>query len=164
MRLFLGSFAKIDNFKDIKDDFKDIVFAKWVEINNIHLTYLFLGEVENPQKIISKLDGISYKKDKIFIKSLGLFGHPPKILYAKIKSKEILKLYKKICKKLEIEEKYFTPHITLARIKRVNDKEKFFNRIGKYKNRKLGYLELNLTLIESTLTPKGPLYKIIKKF
>lgn len=165
MRLFLGSFAKIDNFKAIKDDFKDIVFAKWVEPKNIHLTYLFLGDVKNPKDIILKLKDISYRKKGLNVRSLGFFGYPPKILFAKIKDKEIEKLHKDICKRLDIQqEENFIPHITLARIKRVKNRVEFLKKIDNYKGRKFGILELELCLIKSILTPNGPKYSILEKF
>jgi len=37
LRLFLGSFANIDNLENIKKEFLDILEGKWVEDNNLHL-------------------------------------------------------------------------------------------------------------------------------
>ncbi|WP_187647389.1 RNA 2',3'-cyclic phosphodiesterase [Nitrosophilus labii] len=165
MRLFLGTFAKIDNLAAIKREFEDIIEAKWVEEENIHLTYLFLGEVENPKDIIFKLKNIQYKKKSIQIRSLGYFGRPPKILYAKIEDNEIEALYKNICKRLGIKiDKKYIPHITLARIKKTKNINRFLTKIEEFKNHKLGNMQLELFLIKSELTPKGPKYLVLEKF
>ncbi len=165
MRLFLGTFAKIDNLDSIKREFKDVIEAKWVEEENIHLTYQFLGEIENPKDIIFKLKNIHYKKISVEIISLGYFGRPPKILYAKTKNNEIESLYKDICQKLNIKtDKKFIPHITLSRIKKIKNINMFLTKIEKFKNRKLGYMQLELFLIKSELTSKGPKYTVLEKF
>ncbi|WP_281951541.1 RNA 2',3'-cyclic phosphodiesterase [Nitrosophilus kaiyonis] len=165
MRLFLGTFAKIEGFENIKKDFSNIIEGKWVEDENIHLTYIFLGNVEDPKEIILKLKDIKFKKKSINIRGLGYFGRPPKILYANINDKEIKKLYEKLCKKLHLDiDDNFISHITLIRIKKVKGIKKFLEMVEKYKNRKLGVLHLKLALIKSELTPKGPKYSIIKEF
>ena len=163
MRLFLGSFAKIENLKSIKRDFKDCIDANWVKEKNIHLTYLFLGEVEKPNEIVEKLDNIFYEKKSLNIRSLGLFF--PKILYAKINDKRVFKLHQEICKRLDIKpDKPFVPHITLARIKKIKIRQKLFDKINFYKDKKVGVMNLDLALIKSTLTSNGAKYEIIKEF
>lgn len=165
MRLFLGAFADIDNLSDIEKSFSKIVEGKWVEKHNIHLTYIFLGNVEDPKKIILRLKDIKYKKKTINIRGLDYFGRPPKILYAKIDDKEIKKIYEDICKRLGIEiDDNFISHITLVRIKKVKGIKRFLETVERFKNRKLGILKLKLALIKSELTPKGPKYTVIKEF
>ena len=165
MRLFLGAFANIDNLENIQKDFKDIIEGKWVEKENIHLTFIFLGDVENPKSIILKLKDIKFKNKSINIRGLDYFGRPPKILYAKVNDKEIKKLYIELCKRLGIEaEENFVSHITLIRIKKVKGIKRFLEKIEKYKNKKLGHIHLKLAQIKSELTPKGPRYSIIKEF
>jgi len=165
LRLFLGSFAHIEYLKQIEHKFKKIVEGKWVEKENIHLTYYFLGEVDDPKSIILKLKEIRYKKKDIPIKGISFFGHPPKILYAKIDDKEINKLHKKILKKLDFtDDKPFISHITLCRIKRVRNFTNFIQTIKIFDEKTLGYMHLKLALIKSELTPKGPKYSILKEF
>ena len=165
MRLFLGSFAHIDNLEKIERDFKKLIEGRWVQGDTIHLTYLFLGEVEDPQPIIFKLRSISYKKKDIPIKGLGFFGHPPKILYAKIDDEEIDKIHKRVLQKLGvIEKKPFIPHITLCRIKRVRGFDHFVWKLRTYNEKSLGHMRLRLALIKSELTPKGAHYEVIATF
>jgi len=165
MRLFIGSFAKIKNFISIKKEFDDIIDAKWTNNSSVHLTYVFLGEVQDPKEIILKLKDIKYEKKIIKIKSLGFFGRPPKILFAKLEDKETINIYKNISRLINKDiNKNFTPHITLARIKKVKSIKKFLQKIDSFKNEELGSLRLEPLLIKSDLTPNGPIYTIIEKF
>ena len=67
----------------IKNDFDGIVEGKWVEEENLHLTWVFLGDVADPQPVIEKLQDVPPLESEITILSLGFFGHPPRILFAK---------------------------------------------------------------------------------
>ena len=55
MRLFIASPIILDDYTSIKEDFKDIIEAKWVEEENLHLTWVFLGDVKNENPVIEKL-------------------------------------------------------------------------------------------------------------
>ena len=59
MRLFIASPVILSHYDVIKNDFEGIVEGKWVEEENLHLTWVFLGDVPNPQPVIEKLQGIS---------------------------------------------------------------------------------------------------------
>ncbi|BAF70701.1 RNA 2',3'-cyclic phosphodiesterase [Nitratiruptor sp. SB155-2] len=164
MRLFLGSFATINYYGLIKEKFS-FVEGKWVEKHNIHLTYLFLGDIPTPQPIIEKLEGIAKPEKKIGMNHLGFFGHPPKILFAKTMEKSLFELHQEIISRLGIKpKKPFIPHVTLCRIKKVHNFDKFLQNIRQMEGNHLGSIEPKLHLIRSHLTPKGPIYKIIHTF
>ncbi|SMC08429.1 RNA 2',3'-cyclic phosphodiesterase [Nitratiruptor tergarcus] len=164
MRLFLASFAKLHDYVGIKNSFS-FLKGKWVEKRNLHLTYLFLGEVATPVPLKKQLQQITYEHKRVPIQGIGFFGTPAKILYAKAYDEEIIKLHHKILEVLQKEDdKPFLPHITLCRIKELKNFEKFLHTIRKYEHKNLGFLELELHLIESHLTPKGPIYKSIHTF
>ena len=164
MRLFLGTFVTMYDYLGIKKDFS-FLEGKWVEKRNLHLTYHFIGEVATPLPIIKQLSTLAYEPQTIPIKALGFFGSPPKILYAKASSEQLYAIAKQIHQLLAIEDpKPFIPHITLCRIKRVKNFEKFIKKIRAYEHKRLGVMELKVALIQSHLTPKGPVYKTIHTF
>ena len=164
MRLFLGSFAKLEHYGILKSHFS-FLEAKWVQKHNIHLTYLFLGERPNPYGIIEKLERIEYEKKDIPLHGLGFFGHPPKVLYTKAQDEGIVELHHKIVKRLQIEPNQpFVPHVTLCRIKSSQRFSRFIETLQKLEHHHFGTLHQELHLIESLLTPKGPKYKIIHTF
>ncbi len=164
MRLFLGSFATINDYGAIKQRFS-FIEGKWVEKKNLHLTFLFLGEVATPAFIIEALKSIHYPHITIPIESLGFFGSPPRVLYAKANDEELFRLHSHICQALGKEPtKPFLPHITLCRIKRAHPFGRFIEALRSYQNRPIGSLKLQLQLIQSHLTPKGPIYRPIHTF
>jgi 2'-5' RNA ligase len=162
MRLFLGVKAKIECYEEIKKERFNSFYGKWVEEENLHTTLYFFGEVKDSKDIEEKLQNIVFPKTKIELNGLGSFGYPPKILFADLKKN----IYKKSHKKLEEifgkTNKPFRPHVTLIRIKRIlNDDYKKVLRRYRYKN--IGYLEREVVLFKSTLTPKGPIYTVLKE-
>lgn len=164
MRLFLASFAKLKNYQQIKQSFS-FVEGKWVERKNLHITYLFLGEVQTAAPIIEKLQGISYKKQEIPIIGLGFFGNPARVLYAHIHNEAVMKLHNEILHRLDIQpDKPFIPHLTLCRIKRLRSFSRFIATIKKYEDVALGSLDFELHLVQSHLTPKGPIYRSVATF
>lgn len=164
MRLFLGTFATIYDYVGIKKEFS-FIEGKWVEKRNLHLTYHFVGEVATPIPIIAKLSSLHYEPRQIPIKALGFFGTPPKILYAKALDESLFDIANQISQLLEIaNSKPFIPHITLCRIKRVKNFEKFIKKIRAFEHKPLGIMDLKVELIQSHLTPKGAIYKTIHTF
>ncbi len=164
MRLFIGSFAKLNNYQKIKEDFS-FVEGKWVESQNIHLTLLFLGEVKVPESISFRLRNLCYEKMELPIEGLGFFGSPAKVLYAKIIDDRLSQLHTRICEALDFEPNQpFLPHITLCRIKKVKNYDRFIKKVRHYENRVLGKLDLEVKLIKSELTKRGPIYTPIATF
>lgn len=164
MRLFLGSFATIYDYAKIKNSFS-FVKGKWVEKKNIHLTLLFLGEVQTPAPIVEALEGIHYRRKKIPLKDLGFFGSPARVLWARCEDDSLLQLHQNIKDRLQLpSDKPFVPHITLCRIKNTGRYERFLDTIRSYEGQELGHLDLKLQLIQSHLTPKGPIYRPIHTF
>ncbi len=161
MRLFIGNFVKIPNYQAIKNRFS-FIQGKWVEKENLHLTFLFLGEVNTAAPLIKKLKEIIYTPATFTLEGGGFFGSPPKVLFAKVKeSEEIFNFQKRIVQALEVESKNFHPHITLCRIKKAP-----FKRLveGVRELRVVGEMEFKPQLIQSYLTPKGPIYRPIWEF
>ncbi|MRI58276.1 MAG: RNA 2',3'-cyclic phosphodiesterase [Epsilonproteobacteria bacterium] len=164
MRLFIGSFAAIDDYAKIKHSFS-FLRGKWVEKKNIHLTFLFLGEVPSAAPIVEALEGICYKRKDISLRGLGFFGTPPRVLWAGCEDESLTALHETIRERLGVaEKKPFIPHITLCRIKNAGRYERFLEAVRSYKEREIGHIKLKLQLIESHLTPKGPIYRPIHTF
>ncbi len=164
MRLFLGSFANINHYDAIQKDFS-MLQAKWTPEQNIHLTYLFLGDNYKPENIIDKLQKIKYTKATIPIIGLGTFGKPARILYANAEDKALFCLHNEIVHKLNIKpDKPFIPHITLARIKKVENVSALREMIESYHEKALGSMQIELKLVASKLTPQGALYRTIYDF
>ena len=118
---------------------------------NLHLTLVFIGETERENEIKSALSEVEFPSFEIKTEGIGLFEKG--ILYIGTEKNEKLeKLQKTVFKKLknlglEIEEREYVPHITLARkfrpeedfsgaeiIKRLPEKPVCVNRISLMKS------------------------------
>lgn len=125
MRLF----AAIEIPDEIREDLaalqNGVPGARWVPEENIHLTLAFFGELQPPQAedLDGLLSGIAARPFTINFESVGLFGSPPRVLWAGVsRSEPLVRLADKVATAadragIEIDRRKFAPHITLARMK-----------------------------------------------
>jgi 2'-5' RNA ligase len=151
---------------------------KWVKPENIHLTLKFLGEVK-----LKKIDIIRRVLEDLFkntrpidieLTQLGAFPNTkhPQILWAGLKNKDqrISRLFFDLEEKLgkigfKKENKLFSPHITIGRIR----SSKNLNSLSKEISNcslpiRLKQAARNITLYKSTLTSQGPIYEALSNF
>lgn len=147
--------------------------VKWVEKNNIHLTLKFLGEIseEKLQQVIAALEIIAKESSafEISIKDIGAF---PKIDYPRViwvgldkgtaESKVLAEKIDEVLSKIGIEKESrpFAAHLTIGRVRSPKNKEALKEKIANYKLlvTSYGLLVTNITLFQSKLTPRGPIY------
>lgn len=151
--------------------------VKWVRPVNIHLTLKFLGERD--EKKIEKIKEVLEEtaKDKTcFPLRLCNLGAFPKIDYPRViwvgidkgeqETKEIAyELEEKIARLgIPKEDKPFSSHITIARLKTPLNRERLVEELKK--NHPLEGKEFRvgkIILYKSTLTPSGPIYEVLKE-
>ncbi|HOK37227.1 MAG: RNA 2',3'-cyclic phosphodiesterase [Bacteroidales bacterium] len=142
--------------------------GKITELENLHLTLKFLGETDdlNEIKIINLLSEINFKSFTTNLSNLGVFREQDiRIVWIHLTNCE--ELQKKVDKALESLyplEKRFMSHLTIARVKKVFNKDLFLNELWKIKLPDLSFEVTNFRLKESKLTSNGPIYKTVKQF
>ena len=176
-RLFIGTSIDREIFEyiyePIKQDFSEFCQGKWVELNNLHFTYSFLGDIEKKliTDIVNEMKGIlTTYETELVVCGMGVFpeNRSPRILYAEARTDDrtLLNVHEQIQKKiiklgLDVEDKEFKPHVTLLRIKSIRS-PRFNDLLQKYRKYGFGTMaRFSVDLIESTLTPTGPFYKKI---
>ena len=157
MRLFIASPIVLDDYASIQEDFKGIIEGKWVEEQNLHLTWVFLGDVDEDKPVIDKLKEISPLEKSIEIKELGYFGRPPRVFFTKSEEK-ILYSKAREFKDTGFDLYRFKPHMTLCRIKTIHDYKAYKEKLKTYRERSLGVILPEIHLYESTLSSKGAQY------
>jgi RNA 2',3'-cyclic 3'-phosphodiesterase len=143
----------------------------WVDIQNLHLTLKFLGETSGQQiqAIKKEMSDIAarYQPFPVLLKGLDSFksGGMPRVLFAGIyddgtmahmagDAGEFL-----VSLGFEKEMRPFKPHLTLARIKYLKNKKRFFDLVDKYRNLALQQSTVTeIILFQSLLNPSGPVY------
>jgi 2'-5' RNA ligase len=175
MRLFIAfdideKFRKVCDYLILKGRKLYPKEIKWVESQNLHFTFLFLGEIErdNLPLIVEMLDVISLPVmdlDNGVLKWNPPFK--PQTIWIEYPSvcQELIETHKRFRKELKeklpdlkLDKKDFKFHLTLGRIKNHLNIEKWqlheeiFNTTTKV---------TQITLYESVLLPHGPVYKPI---
>ncbi len=176
MRVFIGAFLNspeiIEKYKEFYTKSEDIFVGKWVEEENMHFTFHFLGEIpdKNIESLKNTLSPLLKKYDeKIIVKSLMGFPHlnNPRQIVSKLysPSKGIFKIHKKLSdllvkNNIHFDKKNYLPHMTLARIKSL--KPDYITKIEELRFFDFGEINsFEVKLIKSTLTVKGPIYEAL---
>ena len=151
---------------------KNLKFTgKITELENLHLTLKFLGEINSEvlDKIKSRLSKIKFPALNLKLAEAGTFSYSgnPKIIWLKIQGKDIFNLQKQIDIALEnffSKEERFMSHLTIARIKYVKDKSFFITYIKNIKPKSIKFQVNEIKLKSSELQPQGPIYTTIEEF
>lgn len=174
MRLFIA----IDTPKEIKEYFKQLQtkigdnLAKIKLTTDFHQTLKFLGEVpeDKLEQIKELLSKIKFKPFTAQLSELGVFPseHYIRVIWIGFtNNKPIIALQQQIEQSLlDIfpKDKRFHPHITLARVKFVKEKEKLIRKLKDIKIEPKEFAVTQFKLIKSTLTKQGPIYEDLTVF
>ncbi|MEN8121776.1 MAG: RNA 2',3'-cyclic phosphodiesterase [Bacteroidota bacterium] len=151
---------------------------KWVEYDNFHLTLKFLGDTDEQllPEIISKIENLLKRFNQFKITLLG-FGRFLKKKHTKViwlgvedPNKLLSLLAVKLNNNLKglgfkIEQKEFKPHLTLGRVKYIQDEKILSDFIRFHSNKQYQEIIIDeIILFESILTSKGPIYNKLKIF
>ncbi|KPK27399.1 MAG: 2'-5' RNA ligase [Desulfobacterales bacterium SG8_35_2] len=167
-------FIAVDLPDKIKENLKSMAFgipgAKWVSPEQLHLTVRFIGEVDGAlfSDIKNILDEVNSAAFSLQLKGVGYFPPrgAPRVLWIGLEKSEPLQLLKKkIDTKLlrvgvEPEGRKFSPHITLARLKKspVHKIANFLSGNGLFSQEPFQVEDFKL--YSSILTSKGAYHKV----
>jgi RNA 2',3'-cyclic 3'-phosphodiesterase len=168
------------NLIKVYDELKNLLRGEkitWVDENNIHITLKFFGDTpeEKIPLIINILDEIS-RKHQLFtigLENTGIFGssyNPRVVWFGMSHDNELQALAEDILDVLHRngfprDSQNYMPHLTIGRVKYLQNKKRFQQTIDTFKNIYIQKVTAgHFDLIESRLTPKGPIYTTIRRF
>jgi 2'-5' RNA ligase len=145
--------------------------VKWIKKENIHITIKFIGDTDNYEleELFDTVGNIlkNFDRFKIDVKDLILFPNrsKPRVIGVGVKSKKLKILVRKIENEIfkigfKKENRKFKGHITLGRFKRKLQHEYIDERFTS----DLTFHVKEVIVNESILRPKGPIYKVLKRF
>ncbi len=150
---------------------------KWVDPSSIHITLKFLGEVgeEKIEKIFQVIEQITAKIGPFTLKIEGTGAFPnfasPRVIWMGAKdASSLIYLAAELENALEKkgfsrEKRKWVPHLTVGRVKTLKEKDKLKEVVLREEGSRVGEMEVKyVTLMQSQLTPKGPIYTPIKRF
>lgn len=149
--------------------------VKWVERENFHLTLKFLGATPQAKcpGIIQAMEEVAENYNPFELRITGLGTFPargrPKVVWAGLGGNkgQLVSLQASLEQKLATfgfppEQRQYTPHLTLGRIKEFANLGDLPDRINLLKNQGSAPWQVNaMELMQSTLTPAGPLYQVL---
>ena len=153
---------------------KSIRGVRWVKPGSIHLTLAFLGNTEEGlvPELRRLLDGVAkrHRPFTLVIRDVGAFPslRRPRVLWCGVRKggDECRSLAEQIAEGLSRlglpqERREFRPHLTLARVK-VASTAREAAALARFRDTEIGTMRVSsISLIRSTLTSEGPLYKTL---
>ena len=176
MRLFIA-FDVPDEVKEYMAKVQNIIGnnlaeIRWVKKEQMHLTLKFLGEVQpnTTEKIKDELRKIKFNPFTVHLDSIGVFPSEDyiRVVWVGLEPEDkVIELQNSIDEKLKElfkKEKDFKAHITLGRIKYVEDKKQFFSELKDIKVDNIKFGVNNFKLMKSILARQGPVYEVVEEF
>jgi 2'-5' RNA ligase len=180
VRVFVGFFTtkKIQEaVEKLQAQSEGFIKGKWVEPQNFHMTFQFIGDVQQEKLVdlLKSLQEVAQRAKPIRVKYKGLGVFPnldrARVLWIGVAEghRQLIDLAKTVVRSnrqvgIKDEGKPFHPHVTICRIKEF-DKRYLKDLLKKHENTFFGEdLVDRVALIKSSLTSIGPIYTVIEEF
>jgi 2'-5' RNA ligase len=152
--------------------------VKWVEPENLHVTLLFLGEVDNREipAVCRAVDEVAQTLPPfvLSVEGVGCFPNPrrPRVLWVGIGAgAELVTALHDLLEPplLDLgcyrrEQRKYTPHVTLGRIKSEAAPVGFAQALAKHETWKAGQTPIpDVRVMSSELSPRGPEYTVLSR-
>ena len=152
--------------------------VNWTQPENMHVTLLFLGEVDE-RDVVSVCRAVSACCEKLApftmkVERAGCFPNPrrPRILWVGVGdgTQELCALHDALeTPLLELgcyrrEERQYTPHITLGRVKGQRPADRLAEELQRQLGWRAGEAEVReVVVMSSELRPEGPVYAVLSR-
>jgi 2'-5' RNA ligase len=152
--------------------------VKWVEPDNLHITLLFLGEVED-RDLVSVCQAVTETAEtrgafEVSIEGAGCFPNMrrPRVVWLGVGrgAADIAGLHDALEEPLlqlgcyRREERKYTPHVTLGRVQGDESTDALSAALLKNKGYQAGTADIReVQVMSSELSPRGPVYTVMSR-
>jgi len=167
-------FISINLPEEIREEIEKIqeqlphFYGKKTELENLHLTLKFLGEINEDkiEEVKNELREVKFERFNSEIDKIGVFSEKfVRIIWLHLtECDELQKIVDNKLKGLFEFERRFMSHLTIGRVKSLKDKKKFLKDLKAIKIPKIKFNIDKFYLMKSELTNKGPKYEIIEEY
>lgn len=176
----IRAFIAVDIPREVKEKFSEAqgklrrsgADVRWVQPHNAHVTLQFLGDtpVEKVEDLKAALGRVaaSHHAFEVAIEGLGVFPNPrrPRVVWIGVSkgANELAALQRSVGEEMrrlgfQPEERAFSAHITLGRVKSPKNTERLASILEMEKGFHAGhFLATEIRLIRSVLSSEGPTY------
>jgi 2'-5' RNA ligase len=182
MRTFIAIYPS-QEIKDVIGELiarlkKDGDNIKWVEAKDLHITLKFLGEVkeQDVSRLIDIVSGALKGRKAFQNEFIGIGTFPekgtPRVIWigtakGALEQKEMAATIEETLSEAgyKKEERPFTPHLTIGRVKGKTDSAGLKAALEDLKEKKIGVSEIvSVEIMKSKLKRSGAAYEIVKSF
>jgi 2'-5' RNA ligase len=178
MRLFAGLDVPAEvvrNLERLLDELRPAARIQWSPPANLHITTKFIGEWPESRvpELIAALDAVPTRPPiPVEIRRVGFFPNPhsPRVFWCGIEAPGLDRLAADTdgatgTLGIESEERAFSPHLTLARIKERLDLQPLREKVAAMPSLDFGRFEArSFFLYRSKPGPKGSVYTKLREF
>lgn len=179
----IRAFIAVEIPREVKEKFSEAqgklrrsgADVRWVQPHNAHITLQFLGDVpvERIEEIKAALGRVaaSHHAFEVAIEGLGVFPNPkrPRVVWTGVSrgANELAALQTSVGEEMrrlgfQPEERAFSAHITLGRVKSPMNTERLASILEMEKGFQAGnFLATEIRLIRSVLSSEGPTYTVL---
>ena len=179
VRMNIRCFIAIDLTLEVKKELQALIDTlkknngdvKWVTPEKLHLTLKFLGSTQKDMlprisECLATLTS-SYRPFSMKVSGTGVFPgrRSPRVIWVGTEDSEVLADMKRDIEKAmasfgyEEENKQFTPHLTIGRVRSQRGMISTMNALSAYEGKDFGTVCVDeIKLMKSELKPKGPEY------
>jgi len=177
-RLFVGCFLHSEEllaaYAQLRSACSAYCRAKWVEPENLHFTFAFLGDFPRRRipELLTALSPVLHSYASLLtLRGVGVFPHraSPRVLYIGIENpdRQLWSVHEHIGHivssfGISVEQSRFVPHVTIARLKQVTAPQLFQQFLASHREDIFGHFEsFQPVLVRSILTAERPLYHVL---
>lgn len=163
----------MNHIHEIQEKIKkqNLFVGKYVDIETLHLTLKFLGEIdeEKVEEVKKRLRKIKFSEFEVRLGETGIFSSKYssyiRVVWVKLGGANMLqKEVDEALKDMFEPEFRFMSHITIARVKKVVDRKRLIEYIKNIKPKKMKFKVDKFFLKLSTLNPEGPVYEDLEEY
>lgn len=163
IRLFIAIPVRLYNYGKIKEQFGTLVEGRWREEEFLHITIAFLSQYSDPDVLLEKLSRFDCSFDISELTTYDYF-HQSRVFVALTHNPTLQQLYERLKPLLNLEDTLLVPHVTLMRVKKIDDNYLFFERLKTAPSEAIGVLQSKLVLYQSILHSDGARYEAIQEW
>ncbi len=160
-----------ENIIKVQNELKESgAHIKYVDKDILHITLAFLGEISESKinEVKKIMDSITFHPLELEVKGLGLLPNENyvRVVYADISGKveKLANIKNELCQKLQKkgfkgDNRPFTPHLTIGRVKSGKNKHELVRKVNELTNKQFGKQRVEtIKLKQSILKKDGPEY------
>ncbi len=151
---------------------EDLFIGTYPALEAIHLTLSFIGDVPESEVVMieAALDNVKSPVLHAQLGQFGLFMHGKfiKVVYVDVRCRGLDALAQSVAHAVErwakIEDREFVSHITLARVKHIDDREALVGFVANFEVEPVSFEIQSFALKESFLSSEGAVHRDVVRY